>query len=327
MVGVVGAGNWGKNIVRTLHEMGQLAGVAEPGDALRAGLAETYPDVPVAASLTKLLETARPGAVAIATPAETHAPLAREALEAGCHVFIEKPMTLSSEDAEELVARADAAGKVLMVGHLLLYQPAVQFIKEAIDGGKIGKVHLLHHERLNLGRARNVENVLWSLGVHDVAVCLYLAGEAPSDVQFVGHKMLGTGVEDDTRLFLDFPSGQRGYVHNSWLWPELRRRLTVVGEKGMLVYDELEQKVYFHDKGVTETLQNRDEGVHLVYEGAGQPLTLEMQHFLDCIEQGTNPHSDGRSGLEVVRVLERACGKAGPAAGLPETRKAVGSKS
>jgi predicted dehydrogenase len=311
-IGVVGAGAWGKNIVRTLHELGALAGVAEPNEGLRASLAEAYPGLPVTASLGELLEAVSPGGIAVATPAETHHPLAKQALEAGAHVFVEKPMALSVREAEDLVKTADKAGKVLMVGHLLLYQPAVKFICEFIQAGKLGRVHLFHHERLNLGRARDVENVLWSLGVHDVAVCLFLAGEAPQAVRFTGQEMRGTGVEDDTRLFLEFPSGTRGYVHNSWLWPELRRRLTVVGSAGMLVYDEVSQTVTWHDKGITQELANRDGGSEVVFEGAGKPLTLELEHFVQCCQTGQAPLSDGRSGLEVVRVLEQACAVKSP---------------
>lgn len=305
-VGVVGAGAWGKNIVKTLHELGALAGISEVSAERRAELRETY-DVPVVGDPEELVELGL-DAVCIAAPAPVHHPLAKMFLLEGHHVFVEKPMTLSSAEAEELVWLAKDNKKVLMVGHLLLYQPAVQFVKEFIDSGRLGKIYSLNHERLNLGRVRKVENVLWSLGVHDLAVCLFLAGEAPIDMTFSGQCSLQPTIEDDTRLSLSFPSGTRGHIHNSWHWPEMRRRLTVVGSEGMLVYDEIEQKVTYHNKGVHADLTNRNDGEELVFEGAGQPLALEMEHFLECCQSGATPISDGVSGLEVVKILEQACG-------------------
>ncbi|MCH8980368.1 MAG: Gfo/Idh/MocA family oxidoreductase [Armatimonadetes bacterium] len=305
-VGVVGAGAWGKNIVRTLHELGALAAVTDASEEIRNALAEPYPGVELFADFGDML-AADIGAVAVATNATSHHALAKQALERGKHVFVEKPMTLGSAEAEELCKLADDKRLALMVGHLLLYQPAVEFIKDAIDGGKIGTLLGLNHERLNLGRARDVENVLWSLGVHDIAVCLHLAGEAPSEVHFEGLDALQPGIEDDTRLTLKFPSGMKAHIHNSWLWPERRRVLTVVGSKGMLVYDELAQTVTHHKKSISvHDLQNQDEGSEVVFEGAGQPLTLELSHFIDCATTGKKPTTDGWSGLAVVRILEQA---------------------
>ncbi|MCC6403687.1 MAG: Gfo/Idh/MocA family oxidoreductase [Fimbriimonadaceae bacterium] len=305
-IGVVGAGSWGKNIVRTLYEMGVLAGVAELGESARQSVTETYPEVPVFSDVHELLNRDLHG-VAIAAPAPVHHLVAKEALGNGLHTFIEKPMTLSSVDADDLVQLAEAQDCVLMVGHLLIFQPAITFIKHYLSEGRLGRVYSLHHERLNLGRARKVENVLWSLGVHDVAVCLHLAGEAPESVEYFGQSILTPGIDDDSMLHLRFPSGTVGHVHNSWLWPSMRRRLTVVGEKGMLVYDEPNQTVTFHDKGVRPDLTNRDEGSQVVFEGQGQPLRTEMEAFLDACATGARPISDGRSGLEVVKVLEQAC--------------------
>lgn len=305
-IGVVGAGAWGKNIVRTLHEMGALAGVAEMGEPARQAVVEAYPEIPVFTDVHELLNQDLHG-VAIAAPAPVHHLVAKEALSNGLHTFVEKPMTLNSDDADDLVQLADAQDCVLMVGHLLIFQPAIAFMKHFIDEGRLGQTYSLHHERLNLGRARKVENVLWSLGVHDVAVCLHLAGESPSEVEYFGQSVLTPGIDDDSMLHLRFPSGKVGHVHNSWLWPSMRRRLTVIGEKGMLVYDEPNQTVTFHDKGVNADLTNRDAGSQVIFEGQGQPLRTEMQAFLDACETGKRPISDGRSGLEVVRVLEQAC--------------------
>jgi predicted dehydrogenase len=305
-VGVVGAGAWGKNIVRTLHDMGALGGVAEVSEELRGRLQEDYPGVPLYAEPEALFEDGV-GAVAVAAPAQVHHMVAKAALSHGLHVFVEKPLTLGSDDADDLVQLAEAQDCVLMVGHLLVYQPAVTFLKHFLSEGRLGKVFSLHHERLNLGRARKVENVLWSLGVHDVAVCLHLVGEAPDTVKYVGQSVLTPGIDDDSRLALTFPSGTVGHVHNSWLWPSVRRRLTIVGELGMLVYDEPHQTVTFHDKGINPDLTNRDDGSQVVFEGEGQPLRIELEQFVQCCQDGGRPIADGRSGLEVVRVLERAC--------------------
>jgi predicted dehydrogenase len=309
-VGVVGAGTWGKNIVRTLHQTGALAAFAEPDEVSRSEAAAACPGVPSYPGLPEMLDGTDLDAVAVATPAESHHALATTALRAGLHVFIEKPMALTVPDAEDLVGLADGLGKTLMVGHLLLYQPAIEFIKREIESGRIGRVFSFNHERLNLGRARKVEDVLWSLGVHDVAVCLHLAGKSPEHVSLVGQDALQPGVNDDTRLTLRFEGGILGHIHNSWLWPELRRRLTVVGSQGMLVYDETSQTVTWHNKGINADLSNRDSGSETLFEGAGQPLALEMEHFIECCLSGQAPRSDGRSGLEVVRVLAMASGHA-----------------
>jgi predicted dehydrogenase len=304
-VGVIGAGAWGKNIVRTLAEMDALAGVAEADGALREEIHRRHPDAEVFDSADALLATDVP-AVAIATHAPSHFELAHAALLEDKDVFVEKPLTLSGEQAQQLVELAEARDRVLMVGHLLMYQPAVQWIKTQIEAGLVGKLRSLHQERLNLGRARAVENVLWSLGVHDVAVLLFLVGEDPSEVVAAGDRILQQGIEDDVYLHLTFPGGVKAHLHNSWLWPERRRRLTVIGERGMLVYDELEQTVTLHRKRIDERLQNVDEGSELAFEGAGEPLRIELEHFLTCVRERRAPISSGRSAIPVVRVLECA---------------------
>jgi predicted dehydrogenase len=245
-------------------------------------------------------------AVAIATPVPTHYPIAREALLAGKDVFVEKPITLSLAEAEDLAKLAKQLDRVLMVGHLLLYQPAIQWIKQYLAAGELGQVHSLHQQRLNLGRARAVENVLWSFGVHDVAVLLHLVGAAPTRIYATGQRVLQAKVEDDVYLHLGFPGGVQAHLHTSWLWPERRRGLTVVGSKGMLVYDEIAQTVTLHKKGITPELANRDEGAEVVFSGSGEPLKLELEHFLARVADRAAPLSDATSGVEVVRVLEEA---------------------
>jgi predicted dehydrogenase len=244
--------------------------------------------------------------VAIATPGPLHYEIARAALLAGKDVFVEKPMTLSVAEAEELVCLAEEKGRILMVGHLLLYQPAVAWIKEYLAAGKLGEVHLIHQERLALGRACAVENVLWSLGVHDVASLLYLTGRTPTGISITGAQVLQAGVEDEIHLELYFPGGLRAHLHASWLWPETQRRMVIAGSRGFLVYNELEQTVTLHKKGINPDLTNRDEGTELLFTGEGRPLTRELAHFLECLSTRKTPLSDGRNGLAVIKVLEEA---------------------
>ncbi len=304
-IGLIGAGGWGKNLARTLHALGVLGGVAEVSSEIRDKLSALYPETPLYSDHHALLRS-DVRAVAIATPAATHYEVAKTALDAGMDLFVEKPLAMTVDEATELTATAAEEGRILMVGHLLLYQPAVQWIRECLTEGRLGTLRSLHHERLNLGRVRSVENALWSLGVHDVAVTLHLVGESPHRTTAVGQTVLQPGVEDDVRLHLEFPGGIQSHIHASWLWPEKRRRLTVVGDEGMLVYDEADQTVALHRKTVTKALECRDDGTEVAYEGAGEPLKLELEHFVDCVENRTIPRTDGESAVEVLKVLETA---------------------
>ena len=304
-IAVIGAGNWGINLVRNLRDLAVLSHVAESVADLRDRVRSEADDIELLDDYRPLLKADIDG-IAIATPVPTHAAIAGEFLAAGKDVFVEKPMTFTVAEAEDLVAKAEEGKRILMVGHLLLYQPAIHWLKEYLNAGELGKVYSFHQERMKLGRARAAENVLWSLGVHDVAVLLYLAGSAPVATSFSGHCGLQENVADDTYLHMEFSGGVKAHLHNSWLWPENRRRLTVVGEKGMLVYDELAQSVILHRKSIDAGLQNQDQGEEVVFEGSGQPLRLEMEHFIECIKTRTTPRSDGMNGLDVVRVLDSA---------------------
>ncbi len=309
-VGVLGAGAWGINHVRTLHQMGRLAVVIEPANALQDRVRSDFPDIPVLECLDALWANTDLSqdiqSFVIATPVSTHADLAVDLFAHGKHVLVEKPMALTTSDCEKMMAAAEQAKKTLMVGHLLLFQPAIQFIKQYLDEGKLGQVYTLTQRRSKLGRARRVENALWSFGVHDVAVFLYIVGQAPVKVNSVGHSAITVGVEDDVHLHLNFANGIVANLHNSWLWPRTERELIVVGEKGILVYDELQQEVVLYRKGIDrETLVNIDEGETVLFAGAKQPLQLELEHFLHCCETGDKPLADGQNGLDVVGVLEK----------------------
>lgn len=302
-IAVIGAGNWGKNLVRNINQLGHLAAVAESSTALQDGIKEDYLGVEVYDGYESLLDTDL-DAVVIATPVPTHHNIAKAFLLAGKDVFIEKPMTFTVAEAEELVKIADEKDRILMVGHLLLYQPAVQWLRDYLSEGKLGKVFSLHQRRAKLGRARAAENALWSLGVHDVAVLLHLVGEAPLQTIFTGHCGLQSGIEDDTYLHMEFSGEVKAHLHNSWLWPENQRGLNVIGEKGMIVYDEVQQTLTLHRKTIDADLNNVDEGEEVLFKGDGQPLLLEMEHFINCLKSRATPRSDGRNGLDVIRVLE-----------------------
>lgn len=304
-VAVIGVGHWGKNIARTLKELNALGALAESSPEIRKRIEGDYPGFPLYDDYVPLLATEIP-AVAIATPGPLHHKIARAALLAGKDVFVEKPMTLSTAEAEDLVHLAKEKERVLMVGHLLLYQPAVAWIKEYLASGDLGEIRLIHQERLALGRACAVENVLWSLGVHDVASLLYLTGQAPTGLSITGARVLQAGVEDEIHLELYFADGLRAHLHASWLWPEKQRRMVITGTTGFLVYNEQEQTVTLHRKGINPDLTNRDEGAEILFQGEAKPLTRELEHFLECLATRRSPHSDGRNGLEVTKVLEEA---------------------
>jgi len=310
-VAVAGAGAWGRNHVRTLHGLGALAGVVDVSAEACAWMRETYPEVPAWTSLAEACQ-GEPGlrGLVVATPAPTHTELTLEALGQGLGVLVEKPMTLVSGEARDLVERAEAGGSTLMVGHLLLYQPAIQELKRLLDGGVVGKVHRFHFERMQLGRVRSAENALWSLAPHDVAVLLHLAGEAPSTVEASGAAFLQPGIHDDVHLELTFPQGCSAHIHVGWYWPSKTRGIRVLGERGMIVYEEDGQTLTLHRKRFLGTHGPAgpacsDQGSSLVFQGEGEPLVVEDAHFLHCLTTGRTPLSDGRSGLDVIRVLER----------------------
>lgn len=304
-VGVLGAGRWGRSLIRNLHMLGVLAAVADPRPATREEIAARYPDIPAYADHADMMAS-DVRAIVVATPAFTHAKLAIEALRAGKDVFVEKPFALTVADAESVVKEAEAAGRLLMVGHLLLYQPAVVWLREFLSSGRIGWVASLYQDRLNLGTVRTVENSLWSLGVHDVAAILYLVGEEPMRIATWGQAIIRPDIQDDMHLHMLFPDGAEAHIHNSWLWPEQRRRLTIVGTEAMVVLDEVDQTVRLYRRRVNANLSVQDDGDEVLFRGDTEPLRHELEHFLECLATGSRPRSDGESAVRVVRVLTHA---------------------
>lgn len=304
-VAVIGAGAWGKNVIRNLAELDALGAICDQSAQLRETFAAQYPHADVYSDWQQVIDS-NIAAVAIATPTQQHFRIAQAALEAGKDVYVEKPLTHDSGKARELVELAARNDCILMVGHLLMYQPAIVWMRDFIAGGELGELFCIRHERLTLGRARDTENALWDIGVHDLAVLLYMVGQAPTRIQVTGHQMLKLTVEDEASMHLEFPGGVYGDLHVSWLWPETTRRTIVRGSKGMLVYDEVAQTVTLHRRWIDAELTNNDAGSEVVYQGDGQPLLLEMQHFLDRITDRQPPRSDGRSAIPVIETLEKA---------------------
>jgi predicted dehydrogenase len=303
---VVGAGNWGKNLVQNFHALGVLAGVAEPNVELSTAVAAKFPEVKLYHSLEEALET-DVSAIALATPAPSHYKLALQVLEAGKDVFVEKPMTLKTSEARHLAEYADSHNRILMVGHLLLYQPAIAWMRDYLASEKAGKVFHVSAQRTKLGKVRREENVWWSFAPHDVSVVLDLLGNPQlQSVKASGHAMLQPGIDDNIHVDLQFQGGQSAHIHASWYYPLLQRSTTVLAEKQMLVYDEVSQTVTVYEKTIDEQLNNQDRGSYVVEVATGEPLKLECQHFLDCIATRQRPRSDGWNGVAVVEVLEKA---------------------
>jgi predicted dehydrogenase len=267
----------------------------------------------VTADLAEALADDDVDAVVIATPVPTHHTLARQALEAGKHVFVEKPPAMRGEEMEELVALAQEARRVLMPGHLLLYHPGLRKVKELVDAGALGDVACVYGNRQNLGVIRSNENALWSLGVHDLSVILWLLGEEPSEVVAHGLDYLQDGIEDVVFCFLRFPSGKVAHMHLSWLDPHKMRKITVVGREKMVVFDdmELERKVTVYDKAPWEPAETYGEwrtrtgDIYSPKVANDEPLRLELQHFLRLVDEGPGDYREALDGLAVVRALDR----------------------
>jgi predicted dehydrogenase len=313
-VGVVGLGYWGPNLARNLDAIGgcELRWLCDFSGDARERLARTFPSARATGELSELLEDPELDAVVLATPVPTHAELTIRVAQAGKHCFVEKPLATNAADAEEAIAAADSAGRILMVGHLLEYHPAVDRLKELIDGGELGPLYYLYGNRLNLGVLREDENALWSLGAHDVSVVLRLIGEEPEECLAHGASYVRKGVQDVVFCYLRFPSGIVAHLHLSWLDPHKERRLTVVGARRMATFDDMliEGKLTIYDKGFDE--DSRSWGEYIARSGDvfsprlpnSEPLRIECEHFVEGIRTGATPRSDGYSGLRVVRVLE-----------------------
>ena len=312
-VAVVGVGYWGKNLVRNFYDLGALAVLCDAEESVEAKYREQYPGVRFHRQFSAVLADPSISAVALATPAITHYEMAKAVLEAGKDILVEKPLAIDVKHGEELVGLADAKRRILMVGHILRYHPAILRLQQLIRDGNLGKINYLYSNRLNIGKIRTEENILWSFAPHDISVMLSLLNEMPTRVSCQGSAYLNHNVSDVTLSHFDFPSGVQAHIFVSWLHPVKEQKLVVVGSEKMAVFDDTADDklvLYPHrvewKNRVPTAVKANGEAVDLA---DSEPLRTECQHFLDCVESRTPPVSDGVEGLQVLRVLD-ACQRA-----------------
>lgn len=310
-VAVVGAGYWGANLVRNFHQLGALHVVCDSSAERRAEVQTKYPGVRVCADVAELWADQTVNAVVIATPAATHYALAKQALLAGKDVFVEKPLALHQHEGAELVQLAAQLQRILMVGHILQYHPAVEKLHDLIRQGVLGRIQYIYSHRLNIGKIRTEENILWSFAPHDISVMLRLLGEMPVDVAAHGGSYLNSRVPDVTMTTLRFASGVRGHIFVSWLHPFKEQRLVVVGDKKMVVFDDAspDRKLvaYAHSvEWIERRPVARKADAEVIAVEPEEPLRRECAHFVECVVTRQTPRTDGREGLAVLTVLD-AC--------------------
>jgi len=318
-IAVIGAGNWGRNLIRNFYEIKEasLKICCDLNEVILGKIKEEYPFIKITTNYDEVLGNREIDAVVIATSTSTHFGLAKRALEAEKHIFVEKSLTLNYKQAQELVDLAKEKQKKLMVGHLLEYHPAVMEMKRRLCQNEIGEIYYLYSERLNLGKVRTTENALWCLAPHDISVMLFLLNTEPVEVSAYGGVFLQKKekIEDVVFVNIRFENRAIANLHLSWLDPNKVRRMTLVGSKKMMVFDDMESrdKLKIFNKGVIKNnLEDRVEfnvrygDIYIPKIDASEPLRLECLHFIDCIEKNKTPRSDGEDGLRVVRVLEAA---------------------
>ena len=316
-IGVVGAGAWGRNHVRTVAGLAdaELAAVCDIDPKTRERMARQYPGALVTGDVAALLGAV--DAVIVASPAATHATVALQAVDAGKPVLVEKPFALNVRDAEEVARRGAKRGVPVLAGHLLVFHPAVERLQAMVQAGELGRVFYLYGLRVNLGQVRKDENALWSFGPHDVSVALYLLGEQPVRVAAHGKSYLQPAIEDVVFLTMEFASGVLAHVQLSWLDPHKERKLTVVGAKKMVVFDDMEprEKLRIYDKGVDrppeygsfgESLAIREGDIFIPRISTVEPLAAELAHFVRAARGLEPPRATAEDGVRVVRVLEAA---------------------
>lgn len=315
-IALVGYGYWGPNLARNFHQLAgvKLAYVVDPNPAARAQAEQRY-GCATAARLDEILADPALAGVVVATPARTHFTLARDALAAGKHVLVEKPLTMDLDEGAELIALARQQQLTLMVGHVFEYNPAVRYIKTLIERGELGEIFYLYSRRVNLGRVQSDVNALWSIAPHDISIALYLLGQMPEAVRCQGASCLNGRVEDVVFLTLFFSNNLLCHVHASWLDPSKTREMTVVGSRKMVVYDDVstEGKVRIYDKGAFRkgdvTYGDFQYKLHsgdilIPRLDLHEPLQMECAHWIDCIRTGSPPLTDGENGLRVLKVLD-----------------------
>ena len=311
-IGILGAGRWGMNHVRTavglVGEKNTL--VCESDEIQQEKVRQISGDIKVTGDFGVFLNS-DVNAVINALPAEMHFETTKMCLEAGKNVLVEKPMTLLSKESEELTKIAEVRNLKLMVGHILLYHPAVIKLKKLIDEGKIGKLQYIYSNRLNLGAIRSEENILWSFAPHDISILQYIIGSKPLRVEAMGSSFVQKGIEDTTLTYLVYPNGVAAHIFVSWLHPFKEQRLVVTGDKGMFVFEDSlkTEKLKFYGKGfrvVNGTPEKFDSDYEVICFDEAKPLEEEQKHFINCILNNTQPLTDGRHAVEVLKILEKA---------------------
>jgi predicted dehydrogenase/carbonic anhydrase/acetyltransferase-like protein (isoleucine patch superfamily) len=306
-VAVIGSGYWGKNLVRNFYQLGVLKLICDKNKDTIDQFRRQYTDIETCMDLKEVLGRKDINAVIVATPAESHFSVVREALSAGKHVFVEKPLALTETEGQQLVKLAEVNELVLMVGHILQYHPAVIKLGELINSGELGKIQYLYSNRLNIGKIRNEENILWSYAPHDISVILMLLGEMPDTVYSTGGSYLQQRIPDTTLTTMDFPSGVKAHIFVSWLHPYKEQKLVVVGDKKMAVFDDVSEEkllLYPHRIDWLDRIPVASkEEAEVVPLNMEEPLKAECLHFLECLENEQQPRTDGREGLRVLRIL------------------------
>lgn len=319
-VAVVGCGYWGPNLLRNFSQIQDchVKACCDWDEKKLARMKMLYPAITTTKNFDEIVADASIDAVAIATPVRTHAGLAKQCLEHNKHVLIEKPMASSSEECLELIHLAEARQRILMVGHTFEYAAAVNKAKQIIDSGELGEIYYISCVRVNLGLFQPDINVIWDLAPHDITIILYLLQELPVTINSQGKAHFRQKIEDVATMTLSFPNNTIAFIHNSWLDPDKIRKITIVGSKKMLVYDDVNpnEKIRIYDKGVdTPPYYDTFAEFHFSYRYGDiytprlneyEPLRAECEHFLECVKSGTTPQSDGYSGLRIVTILEAA---------------------
>jgi UDP-2-acetamido-3-amino-2,3-dideoxy-glucuronate N-acetyltransferase len=308
---VVGAGYWGTNHIRTLDKMNALGGIVESNSEKLKPLSEQYPDISIYQDLDDAINNDEIAGFSITTPAETHFKLAKKIIEAKKHVLVEKPFTLTIEHAETLVKLKDKNLVNLMVGHILLFHPAVNKIKELILEGKIGKLQYIYSNRLNLGQVRSEENVFWSLAPHDVSILQYFTESYPKSIKAHGSIFLQEGIHDSTVTILEYPTGVNGHIFVSWLHPFKEHRLVIIGSEGMISFEDSTpgMPIKYYDKKfeINEMALNKIDGpIELIKYDQEKPLTKELKYFINHLDGSELKLANGRHALEVTKILVKA---------------------
>jgi UDP-2-acetamido-3-amino-2,3-dideoxy-glucuronate N-acetyltransferase len=310
-IAVIGCGYWGKNLVRNFYELGMLNTICDKDENRLNDLKDKFPGVNIVLDFHNVLKSSHIKAVAIATPATTHYDLAKKALLNNKDVFIEKPLATNIRDAEELVRLAEQKNRILMVGHILQYHSAVIKLKELITKGEFGRVQYIYSNRLNIGKLRTEENILWSFAPHDLSVILMLLEEEPQRVSAFGGDYINRGIYDTTLTTLDFKNGVKAHIFVSWLHPYKEQKLIVIGSKAMAVFDDISKEklfIYPHKiewkDGLIPIAQKAQHKAIPIEER--EPLKEELRHFIDCVLNKKRPRTDGYEGLKVLRILEAA---------------------